>query len=169
MANALTVNKTKRLARISLFTSFAVAGSFISLPGPVSSVALDSASGYFAALNFGETEGASVLFAGHLVTALVHGFPLGALHLPIAVGLAFQGWLMAKVSRRFGMLVSTGMGVTVNTALTATVIPVLGVGAVIAFAPFILLASLVNGAVAYAVSVSLVRMGFIKSTQRLKR
>lgn len=162
-----TVNRTRRLARISLFTSFAVAGSFISLPGPVSSVALDSASGYFAALNFGETEGASVLFAGHLATALVHGFPLGVLHLPIAVGLAFQGWVMAKVSRRFGRLASTGVGIAINTALTVVVIPVLGLGAAIVFVPFIFIGSLVNGVVAYLVSRSLVRMGFMKSLQEL--
>ncbi len=133
------------------------------MPSPVSSVALDSASGYFAALSFGETEGASVLFLGHLVTAVVHGFPLGLLHLPIAVGLAFQGWVMAKASKKLGGLVSTGVGIAINTALTATVIPVLGLGAAIAFAPFIFFASLVNGAVAYVVTQSLARTGFMKS------
>jgi len=127
---------------------------------------LDSASGYFAALNFGETEGASVLFFGHLVTALVHGFPLGLLHVPISLGLAFQGWIMAKVSKKLGRLVSTGVGVAINTGLTATVIPVLGLVAAVAIAPFIFLASLVNGVAAYAVTQSLVRTGFLKSLEK---
>ncbi len=76
---------------------------------------------------------------------------------------------MAKVSRKLGRLVSTGVGIAINTALTATVIPVLGLGAAIAFAPFIFLASLVNGAVAYVVTQSLVRTGFMKSFHQRER
>jgi len=155
-------SKTAKIARVSLFTSLAVVGSFISLPGPVSSVAFDSASGYFAAMNFDEVEGSAVLFAGHLATAIVHGFPLGLLHLPIALGLAFQGFVMAKVSSAFGMLASMVSGVAINTALTAIVIPFFGVGAAIAFLPFIFVGSLANGAVAYAVSKSLARTDVMK-------
>jgi len=157
-----TASRTVMLARISLFTSFAVAGSFIQLPSPVSSVALDSVSGYFVAMNFGEVEGASVLFAGHLATAVVHGFPLGVLHFPIAAGLALQGVIMARVSRAFGRLASTCVGVAINTALTAVVIPFLGVGAAITFLPFIFVASLINGGVAYVVSGSLARAGLME-------
>jgi hypothetical protein len=162
-----TGKRTAMLARISLFTSLAVAGSFVSLPSPVSSVALDSVSGYFAAMNLGELEGASVLFAGHIATAIVHGFPLGALHFPIALGLAFQGLVMAKVSRALGRLASTGVGVAINTALTAVVIPSYGVGAAVAFLPFIFVASLTNGAIAYVVSRSLIRAGFMGRIREL--
>lgn len=155
-------DRTVMLARISLFTSFAVAGSFVQFPSPVSSVAFDSASGYFAAMNFGEAEGASVLFAGHLATAVVHGFPLGVLHFPIAAGLALQGVVMAKVSQSIGRLASTCAGVAINTALTAVVIPFAGLGAAIAFLPFIFVASAVNGFLAYLVSRSLVRAGLME-------
>ena len=155
--------RTRRIARISVFTALAVVGSFIPLPGPIPSLAFDSASGYFCALSFAEVEGALVLFLGHLATAYVHGFPLGALHLPLAIGLAFQGWLMVKVTRRFGMAPSTTVGITVNTLLTFLAVPLFGLDATVAFLLPVFVASLANGAAAYVVAASLGRRGVLRS------
>lgn len=156
------VSKRVRLVRIAVFTALAVVGSFIPMPGPVSSVALDSASGYFSALYFGEIEGAYVLFAGHLATAIVHGFPLGVLHIPIAFGLAFQGWIMGKSVKKMGPLAATIIGIAINTLLTFVVVPFLGFGAAIALVPYLLVASSINGGLAYAAEKSIVKIGLIQ-------
>ena len=156
------VSKTVRLARVAVFTALAVAGSFIPIPSPVSSVALDSASGYFSALYFGEVEGAYVLFAGHLATATVHGFPLGILHITIALGLALQGWIMGKSVKRIGGLPATVIGVSINTVLTFVVVPFLGIGAAIALIPYLLVASSINGGLAYAAYRSIIKIGLIR-------
>ncbi|MGA3406539.1 MAG: ECF transporter S component, partial [Candidatus Bathyarchaeia archaeon] len=49
-----------------------VVGSFIHLPGPVQTVAFDSAPGFFAALLYGPLDGAAVCGLGHLATAIVN-------------------------------------------------------------------------------------------------
>jgi riboflavin transporter len=163
-------NRTGKIARISTFSGLAVAGSFLSLPSLVSSVALDSASGYFSALSFGETEAIAVLFLGHLATGIVHGFPLGVLHIPIAIGLGFQGWVMAKVSKRLGKPPSTIVGIAINTGLTTIVVPFFGIDALVAFAPIVFIGSLVNGALAYVVAQSVDRLGLVQPfRERLRR
>jgi len=143
---------SKRTARIGVFTAVALAGSFISLPSPVSSVALDSASGYFCSLYYGPQEGFFVFMLGHILTAAVHGFPLGVLHLPIALGLGVQGYLMAKLKRlrSIGPLGSTAFGVVFNTLLAFIAEPIYGVGFVVVLLPYLAVASTVNALLAYA-------------------
>ncbi|PSN82849.1 hypothetical protein B9Q11_03615 [Candidatus Marsarchaeota G2 archaeon ECH_B_SAG-F08] len=150
-----------RVARISLFTALAVAGSFVSLPSPVSSVALDSAAGYFCSMNYGGYEGALVFFLGHLSTATVHGFPLGVLHLPIAAGLALDGYVMSVVAK-FTKLGATIVGVLINTLLVFVALPVLGWGGSLTLIPYLAVASSVNAALAYIATKALEKRGVIK-------
>src|SRR5665648_13939 len=79
-----------RTARLALFSALSVVGSFIKIPSPVGSLAFDSFPGFFVALFFGPAEGALVSGLGHLATAATSGFPLGILHIPIAVGWLWQ-------------------------------------------------------------------------------
>jgi uncharacterized membrane protein len=125
-----------------------VIGSFIHLPGPVSTVAFDSATGFFAALFFGPVDGAIVCGLGHMATAIVNGFPLGVLHLPIALGLAFAGAAMGFFNRKMGIVAGVAVGVTINTVLVVVAVPVLGWAASLSFTPFLALAALANAAVA---------------------
>jgi uncharacterized membrane protein len=134
--------------RIAIFAALSVVGSFIHLPGPVSSVAFDSAPGFFVALYFGPVDGFCVLGLGHLATAVVSGFPLGYLHLPIALGLAVGGAVTGWVNRRWNFIPAIASGIAINTALVVLAIPVLGVAATISFTPFLLLAACLNGALA---------------------
>jgi len=149
-----------RLARISVFCALSVIGSFIHLPGPISSVALDSAPGFFAALYFGPVEGAAVTGIGHIATAVINGFPLGLLHFPIAVGLAMAGALVGRINRmggRFGYLEGIVAGILVNTALIVVAIPTLGWAAALSFLPFLFLAASVNGIFAVTVFLAVRR------------
>lgn len=143
--------QTSRLtARVGLFSAVALAGSFVTLPGPVSSVALDSASGYFCSLYYGPKEGFLVFLLGHTLTAITHGFPLGALHAPVALGMGVQGALVGKTKRFFGPLGATVLGVAFNTLLGFVAQPFYGLGFVLVLLPYLAVASSVNAALAYA-------------------
>jgi uncharacterized membrane protein len=144
-----------RLTRISVLSALSVIGSFIHLPGPVQTVAFDSAPGFFAALFYGPADGAVVCGIGHMATAIVNGFPLGVLHLPIALGLALAGAAMGSFNRRYGVIPGAAIGITINTGLIVTAIPVLGWQATLSFLPFLAFAAIANALVASFVYRSL--------------
>jgi len=147
MFNSKKVPRTYLVARITVFAALSVVGSFIQLPSPVSTVALDSAPGFFAALYFGPLDGFCVFGLGHLSTAIVHAFPLGFLHLPIAVGLAVAGAAVGVVNKKWKVFPAVATGIAINTALVVLAIPVLGMAATLAVAPLLFLAACINGAI----------------------
>lgn len=146
-----------RVARISIFSALCVIGSFIHPPSPIQTVAFDSAPGFFAALYFGPIDGFLVAGIGHVITSVVNGLPLGILHLPIALGMASAGGVMGFVNKlncRWGFIPAAVCGIAINTALFVIAVPAMGWVAAIAFIPFLLLASTVNGALATLAYVS---------------
>lgn len=150
-------SKAYRAARISVFSALCVICSFIRLPSPIQTVALDSSPGFFAALYFGALDGLLVTGIGHLITSIVNGFPLGILHLPVALGMALAGAVVGLVNGfagRCGFIPALSCGIAINTALFVIAVPAVGWGAAIAFAPFLLSASAVNGFVAALAYVS---------------
>jgi uncharacterized membrane protein len=142
--------KTYRLARIAVFSALSVVGSFIHPPSPIQTVAFDSSPGVFAALYFGVADGALVSGIGHIVTSIINGFPLGILHLPIALGMAAAGAAMGFINRlsRRAYFAAVLTGVAINTSLVVVVVPVLGWAAALSFLPFLLLASVLNALIA---------------------
>lgn len=140
-----------------MFAALSVVGSFIHLPSPVPTVAFDSAPGFFAALYFGPLDGFCVLGLGHLATAIVNGFPLGILHLPIALGLAVAGAAVGKINKKWNVFPAVATGIAINTALVVLAIPVLGVAATLSFTPLLFLAACVNGAIGASAYVTIRR------------
>jgi uncharacterized membrane protein len=116
-----------RIARIAIFTALAVVGSFIK-PDPASSIAFDSFAGFIVALLFGATEGALVCGFGHLATALISGFPLGILHVPIAIGMAIAGGAIGATNKlnRKAFIPALIIGVAINTLMVFPLAPLLG-------------------------------------------
>jgi len=136
---------------MSVFSALTVLGSFIHLPGPIPTIAFDSAPGFFVALLFGPIDGALVSGIGHLATASINGFPLGAVHLPVALGLAGAGFVIGAVNRlRFScsLVVALALGVAVNVGLIVLAVPVLGWQMTLGFAPFLAFAATLNALVA---------------------
>jgi len=144
----MKVPRSYRLARVSALSALSVIGSFIHLPGPVQTVAFDSAPGFFAALFFGSEDGAAVCGLGHVATSIVNGFPLGILHVPIALGLAVAGAAMGSCNRKYGTLPAVTVGIAINVSLVVIAIPALGWQATLSFIPFLLLAAIANALVA---------------------
>jgi len=144
-------SKSQRIARLSIFSALCVIGSFFHPPSPIQTVAFDSSPGFFAALYFGALDGALVSGIGHIITSLINGFPLGILHLPIALGMAIAGGAMGlvnKVNYKWGFIPATLSGVAINTALFVVAIPAIGWTAALTFVPFLLLAATLNGVIA---------------------
>ena len=141
-----------------MFSALAVVGSFIHLPGPIQTVAFDSAPGFFAALFFGPFDGAIVSGIGHLATASINGFPLSVLHFPIALGLAGAGAVIGAANRMKSSgspVVALALGVAINVSLIVLALPVLGWQATLAFAPYLTLAATLNAFVAGLVYVGI--------------
>lgn len=148
---SFTAPKTLRVARLSLFSALSVVGSFIHPPSPIQTVAFDSAPGFFAALYFGALDGALISGIGHICTSIINGFPLGILHLPIALGMAIAGGVMGLVNKanyKWSFIPATVSGIAINTGLFVVVIPTIGWAAALAFVPFLLLAASLNAVVA---------------------
>ena len=155
---------TWRTARLAIFTALSAVGSLIKIPSPVGSLAFDSSPGFFVALFFGPAEGALVCGLGHLATAAVSGFPLGYLHLPIALGMALAGaaiGLVNRLNKQWGFLPALIIGVFINTVMVFPLVPWLAaeisIGWIIAtsYAPFLLVAATLNAVVAGLVYVGL--------------
>jgi uncharacterized membrane protein len=149
-----------RTARIAIFIALCAVGSLIKIPSPVGSLAFDSAAGFFAALCFGALEGSIVLGFGHIATAVVSGFPLGYLHLPIALGMALAGisiGFITKANKTWGFIPALAVGVIINTAFTFVVVPDpnYGLAVALAFIPFVFTAAVLNAVVAGLVYVAL--------------
>jgi len=153
-----TKASTKHIALIALFIALSFIGANIRIFG---SIAFDSLPAFLAALLLGPLYGAIIGFIGHLLTALMSGFPLSVpLHLVIAVAMAitmlgfgFTFRALKKRMRLSGSLAITGIvGVLLNgpvslgfsmgtLALMAGAEAALGL---IALLPFLMLASVIN-------------------------
>lgn len=149
--------KTLLVARMSVFTALCVVGSFINPYPPIPTIAFDSSPGFFAALYFGVLDGTLVTGIGHLVTSIVHGFPLGPLHYVIAFGMALAGGAMGLVNRlnkKWGFIPAAITGVTINTALSVIMVPIMGWAAMLTYVALpVLLAASLNAIIAALVYV----------------
>lgn len=159
----LKTSPTWRTARLAIFTALSAAGSVIKIPSPIGSLAFDSAPGFFVALFFGPFEGGLVCGLGHIATAAVSGFPLGILHLPIALGMSLAGFAIALLNRfnkKWAFLPALAVGVIINTILVFPLIPWLStdpnIGWIIAvgYTPFLLTAAVLNAIIAGSVYVA---------------
>ncbi len=76
----------KKMITVAMLIAMSAVGAFIKIPSPVATVALDSLPGFVAAGLLGPWIGGCVGAAGHLISALINGFPMGiVMHLIVAV------------------------------------------------------------------------------------
>jgi len=159
----------KLLVLTALLIALAFAGANIRIFG---SIAFDSLPAFLAALLLGPLYGATIGFIGHLLTALLSGFPLGVpLHIVISasmaitmLGFGFTYRALKKKMRTSGNLLITGIvGILLNAPVSlglsmATLALMEGaevaLGLITLF-PFLLLASLINVALSIVLFKSL--------------
>jgi uncharacterized membrane protein len=89
------------LTRLAMGMALSYLGSLINIPLVISTLSLDSLPGYTYALLFSGWEGALVAAFGHLLSALLRGFPFSLpVHIIIMAGMALAAWVLAWLTRR---------------------------------------------------------------------
>ncbi|CEG21907.1 hypothetical protein BN1080_00827 [Planococcus massiliensis] len=90
--------KTKTLALTAIFISLSAIGGLLKIPVGIASIALDSMPALIAASFLPAPLAAVVAASGHLLSAMLGGFPLGPFHFLIAFEMFAVVWLFAKMS-----------------------------------------------------------------------
>lgn len=107
--------ETKQMVLIGMFIALAFVGSFVKIPSPFGTVALDSAPGFIAAMLLGPVPGAIVAIMGHLLTSLNVGFPLTIpIHLLIAIEMALICFLVGIIFRKASLFLALAVGLLLN-------------------------------------------------------
>lgn len=140
------MTKTKNLTLTAMFAALAVVGSFIKIPVPPGTAALDSTAA-FISMAFLPAPFAAVAGAiGHLATALTSGFPLSLpIHLLIALEMAIVAGVAALFYRK-GFRKSAWLWIIIANGILSP-LPyyfIISPAMYIAAAPGILIATCVN-------------------------
>lgn len=140
------VQSAKRVGLIAVFVALSAVGAMIKIPGPLASVALDSAPGFFSALAFGSWEGMAVIALGHLLTAGLAGFYLTVpVHLAIAGEMAVAAFAVRWTQRKLGLIPAVIVGVLLNGVAAPFILwPMGGMAAVLGAMPVLVIGSGVN-------------------------
>ena len=140
-----------RIGRISIFIALSAVGAFVKIPGPLGSIALDSFPGYLSELLFGYIDGGVIIGLGHIISASIVGFPLGVLHLFIAIFMFVAGSLYRFTYiyfpikfKNMNLISATVLAATFNGFGGLVFSPILGWQFSIMITPFLMLASYVN-------------------------
>jgi uncharacterized membrane protein len=80
--------KSRMLILLALFSALSAVGAAIKIPAIIGSVAFDVFPALLAAALLGSGAGAIVGAFGHLLSALIAGFPLGPMHVLISIEMA---------------------------------------------------------------------------------
>jgi uncharacterized membrane protein len=92
--------KNRKLILLALFTALSAVGAAIKIPAPIGSVAFDVFPALLAAALLGSGAGAIVGALGHLLSALIAGFPLGPLHILIAIEMALLVFIFGVLYKK---------------------------------------------------------------------
>ncbi|RLG60216.1 alpha-ribazole transporter [Candidatus Geothermarchaeota archaeon] len=150
------------LARVGILSALSAVGAMIPVPSPVGSIALDSFPGFFAAIAYGPLEGALVCAVGHMASATRAGYPLGFIHVLVALLMMVVGIATAVISKKFGVIPGLIVGVLINTAGAPLAIPVFGFAILPILVPFLAIAAAFNAFLAGLVYGALRKRGILK-------
>ena len=107
---------TRVVAKIAILAAVAAAGGMITIPGPATSIRLDSLAGYFGSLMFGWQVGSVIAMFGTFFSNLMSGFSGGAALVPFyMINMAFAATAYGVASKKAGKIVGIVVGTFVNT------------------------------------------------------
>ena len=87
----------KKIALFALFISLSAVGGMIKIPLGIASIAMDSMPALAAVLFFSARGAGLIAAIGHLISAMLGGFPLGPFHSLIALEMFAAVWLFARL------------------------------------------------------------------------
>ena len=104
------------VANTVILAAAAVVGGMITIPGPATSIRLDSLTGYFGALMFGWQVGGIVAAFGTLSANLVSGFSGWRALVPYyMINMAFAATCFGIATKKWGKIAGLIVGTAVNT------------------------------------------------------
>ncbi len=107
---------TRVVAKIAVLAAVAAAGGMITIPGPATSIRLDSLAGYFGALMFGWQMGGVVAAFGTFFANLMSGFSGWAALVPYyMINMALAATCFGLASKKWGKIMGLIVGTLVNT------------------------------------------------------
>ena len=107
---------TRIVAKIAILAAVAAAGGMITIPGPATSIRLDSLAGYFGALMFGWQVGGVVAAFGTFFANLMSGFSGWAALVPYyMVNMALAATCFGIATKKWGRIAGLIAGTLVNT------------------------------------------------------
>ena len=107
---------TRVVAKIAILAAVAAAGGMITIPGPATSIRLDSLAGYFGAMMFGWQVGGVVAAFGTFFANLMSGFSGWAALVPYyMVNMALAATCFGIAAKKWGKVAGLIVGTFVNT------------------------------------------------------
>ncbi|WZL72883.1 ECF transporter S component [Clostridiaceae bacterium 35-E11] len=157
-------SKTKNIVLMGIFIALSLVGSYIKVPSPFQSIALDAMPAFLAGIILGGPQGAAIGFLGHLLTAANAGFYLTIpIHLLVAVIMAITIFVFSTICQKTNVVFAGIVGIILNgvgAPLIMAFMPQFGWVFFTGITPFLVLASAVNVIIAIAVAVVLQKSGF---------
>ncbi|RLQ96211.1 ECF transporter S component [Falsibacillus albus] len=130
---------------LAFFVAISAIGAFIKIPSGVGSVALDSAPAMVAGVLASTWSGGIAAAGGHILSAMLSGFPLGPLHVIIALEMSLLAICFSLFYRKGYRKVAIVQFVIGNgVAAPLPFIPILGMGFYYSMLFPLIIASILN-------------------------
>ena len=139
----------KKISLLALMIALSAVGASIKIPAVIDSVALDALPALLAAALLGVRAGAITGALGHLLSALIGGFPLGPMHLLIALEMAVLVWVFGLFYKQNKKILALFIFILGN-AFVAPIpfIFLMNMGFYVAIVPSLLIGSALNSVLA---------------------
>jgi hypothetical protein len=142
--------KAKKISIFALFIALSAVGAYIKIPAVVGSVALDSFPSLIAGVLLGGISGGIVACLGHLLSALIVGFPLGPFHFIIGMEMFFLVYFFSLVYRSGKKYIAYCMFIVANSiVLPLPFLFLMGKGFYTGVVPSLLIGAIINAAASY--------------------
>jgi uncharacterized membrane protein len=141
--------KSRTLSLLALFSALSAVGAAIKIPSTIGSVAFDVFPALLAAALLGSGAGAIVGALGHLLSALIAGFPLGPMHVLIAIEMAFLVFIFGVLYKKNKKGTASILFILANAfAAPLPFIVIMNKAFYIALVPSLLIGSIINTVIA---------------------
>lgn len=142
------MKNNRRIILMALFIAISYIGALVKLPGPMTTIALDSFAGYLGGLILGGTSGGFVALIAHLFVSMTSGFPLSVpVHIIISIMMFVSVFSYTKISKKYNVIVGSIVGVLINGVLmplALMILPFMDKGFLISLIPILVIASVTN-------------------------
>jgi uncharacterized membrane protein len=141
--------KSRMLILLALFSALSAVGAAIKIPAIIGTVAFDVFPALLAAALLGSGAGAIVGALGHLLSALIAGFPLGPMHVLIAIEMSILVFIFGVLYKKNKKGSASILFILANAfAAPLPFIFIMNTAFYVALVPSLLVGSIINTVIA---------------------